>query len=113
MLAVSTNLPSGLKQAQRGITCFRGGVTGSPLATLQTWAVQSRLAVTTYLPSGLNDPCTTLLLCSRGLATGFPLAASHTRAVPSKLVVSTCLPSGLNSAQATLCPGCQETAWPV
>ena len=85
--------------------------------TFHTRAVSSPEAVTTRVPSGLNDALFTpsVTVCPESVVSSAPVAASQRRAVLSAEAVTTLLPSGLNAALLTTstCPERVTRAAPV
>ena len=65
----------------------------APDSASHTRTVRSSLAVTTFVPSRLNDADLTQSVCPLSSASVLPVAVSHTRAVLSALAVTTFDPS--------------------
>src|SRR5262245_15697591 len=98
------DFPSGVKTAHCRLRAWPFKVaTLLAVSTSHIRAAPSSLAVTTYLPSGLNDALLVLGRSpSRSSATTLPLSATQTSALPSSLAVTTHFPLGL---KATLVKG--------
>src|SRR5437773_700956 len=79
---VTMVVPSGLKAIAQIGACIRmEGKSGLHVAASHNVAMWSQVAVSTFLPSGLNATRSTTLVCVRGAPNGLPVFVFQSRAV--------------------------------